>query len=247
MEQKEIDILYAAGIVPAGTPWEQIQVFANVCKRHGLDPFSKEIYLLRYSGKYAPIISINGLRNLTCENCAGVDDAKFDLLPDGSYKTAAQFQDGQLPKSCTVTVWKMVSGLRVPFHHTVLYREFAANTPKWIEMPLQMITKVAESHARRKGWSISGLHIEEEVPAIADQTVSIAAPAQTPIKVVFNKEHNLWGSAVEKAAKADLAKAVEALCKSFDFQESDQALFVEQVEAAKQGVLIEKLEKIVKG
>ena len=178
----QINTLVACSIIPKNTPVDQIKVFASICKEQGLSPFSKEIYLTSFKGKYTPIISINGVRKIaTNSGChAGTDAAKFDLRSDGSYKTLCDLLDkNKKPITATVTVYKFMNGVKCEFSHTVSFAEFNGGGKKyenkWDTMPYQMISKVAEMHALKKAFNISGaVIIDEEVSAYSDtQRVSI--------------------------------------------------------------------------
>lgn len=186
LSQKDIATLTKAGIVPAGTPFDQIMVFAQVCRERGLSPFTKEIYLVGYGGNYSVIVGINGFRRLACDTgqFAGCDDAKYDLQSDGSYKTASELvAENKLPVSATVTVYRAMGGQRVPFTHTAVFKEFSTGKQKWQSMPFQMIAKVAEAFALRKGFSdrLTGLSIPEELGAIEDEQANVQPekPGQT--------------------------------------------------------------------
>lgn len=180
LTDKDIKTLEQAGIIPAGTPPAQVSVFASICKERNLSPFSKEIYLVGYSGKYSVIVGINGFRKIASESRehAGTDDVIFDLQPGGAFKTAAELKAAKAnPTTATCTVYRIVSGVRCPFTHTVVFSEFAsARNPKWNEMPFQMIAKVAEAFALRKGFSdrLTGLNIEEEAAALEGVTIEAA-------------------------------------------------------------------------
>ena len=103
----QIDTLAQASVIPAGLPKPILQVFMETCRQHGLSPFKKEIYLVKYGGQYSVIVGIDGMRVKAARTGqhAGRDDAKFDLMPDGSFKTAAQLAAAkQKPLSCTVTI-----------------------------------------------------------------------------------------------------------------------------------------------
>lgn len=168
----DIQTLIQAGVIPQGTPGPQIAIFANVCKELQLSPFSREIYLLPIGGKFCPIVGINGLRRIAAKSgqFAGSDDIRFDVQPDGSFKTSAQLiPSGQFPSTATATVYRIVAGLRVPFTATVAFSEFNKKSGNWQTMPWQMIGKVAEAFAIRKGFSdygAGGVFIEEEEHAI---------------------------------------------------------------------------------
>ena len=176
----DIKTLEQAGIIPSGTPKAQISVFAATCKERGLSPFSKEIYLVGYGGKYSIIVGINGFRKIASESRehAGTDDIIFDLKPDGTFKTASELKAANAkPTTATCTVYRVVGGIRCPFTHTVVFSEFAsARNPKWNEMPFQMIGKVAEAFALRKGFSdrLTGLSVEEESAALEGITIEAA-------------------------------------------------------------------------
>lgn len=175
----DVKTLTQAGIIPEGTPKSQIAVFGKICAERGLSAFSKEIHLVGYGGKYSVIVGINGFRKIASESGthAGTDDVKFDLQPDGKFYTAAQLKaEKKLPQSATCTVWRIVSGQRVPFTHTVVFSEFSTGKNKWSDMPFQMIGKVAEAFALRKGFSdrLTGLSIEEESAAYEGTTIQAA-------------------------------------------------------------------------
>jgi len=90
----DIATLASAGVIPANTPPAVVTVFATNCRLHGLSPFKKEIYLVKYGSIYATIVGIDGFRNKATRTgqYAGIDDAKFNLQPNGQYETAAQLK-----------------------------------------------------------------------------------------------------------------------------------------------------------
>jgi phage recombination protein Bet len=169
--------LEAAGIIPQATPTAQLFIFAKICTDKRLSPFSKQIHLTRYNTregmKYSIIVGIDGYRSLAARTGlhAGTEDAKFDVMPDGSYKTAAELiAAGKKPVSATVTVYKVLSsGLRASFSHTAVLSEFQGQQ-KWQSMPFQMLAKVAEAFALRKAFpdELAGLSITEEEHAYTD-------------------------------------------------------------------------------
>ncbi len=181
LSQADLDTLAKAGVIPVGTPAPILSVFAVTCAQHGLSPFKKEIYLVNYGGKYSTIVGIDGLRAKADRTgqLAGKDDVKFDILPDGSFKTASQLvKEKAKPTTATVTVYRAISGMRCPFTKTVLFSEYcpANATNKWASMPFNMIEKCAEAAALRMGFAseTAGLHIEEESAAMQDVTIQAA-------------------------------------------------------------------------
>lgn len=181
LSQQDINNLAKAGIIPPGTPLEQVIIFAKVCREHGLSPFTKEIYLVNYGGKYTTQTGIDGFRRRANETGQhlGTDDPKFDLKGDGSYKTAFDLKaENKLPQTCTVTVHRAIGNQKASFTHTAVFSEFSSGKNKWQSMPFQMIAKVAEAFALRKGFSdkLTGLSIPEEQVAYEDTQ---AIPTET--------------------------------------------------------------------
>jgi len=184
-DDAQIKTLEQGGIIPAQTPPQQIQLFGAICREHELSPLTKEIYLISYKGKYSVVVGIDGLRKKAARTgaFAGRDDAKFDVMPDGTYKTAAQLKaENKLPVSCTVTVYRVVSGLRVPFTKTVILNEYRKNGGKWDEMPFNMIEKCAEAAAIRMAFAdqVAGLHIQEESASIMGEVVNVQNSVELP-------------------------------------------------------------------
>ena len=168
----KLKILEQAGVIPKNTPPAQVAVFAEVARSHNLNPFHKQIHLVGYGGNYSVIVGIDGFRARAEATGlhAGTEEAKFNMTSTGEWKTAAELRGVKHPETATVTVYKIVAGLRVPFTHTALFSEFTSGKQKWQTMPFQMLAKVAESHALRKAFPgvFSGLHVHEEIDAIND-------------------------------------------------------------------------------
>lgn len=186
LTQQDINNLAKAAIIPSGTPIEQVLIFAKVCREHGLSPFSKEIYLVKYGGNFVAQVGIDGFRRRACETGehAGTDDPRFNVKSDGTFQTAFEIKAAnKLPETCSVTVYRMIAGQRVPFSHTAIFSEFSSGQNKWKTMPFQMIAKVAEAFALKKGFSdkLRGLHIPEEETAFADNQ-------QLPGSITADKE-----------------------------------------------------------
>jgi hypothetical protein len=69
--------------------------------------------------------------------------------------------------------------MKVSFTHTAVFSEFSSGKQKWQTMPFQMIAKVAEAFALRKGFAdrLSGLDIPEEQAAYENDITIQNAPA----------------------------------------------------------------------
>lgn len=188
LSAQQIKTLAEASIIPYDTPAAILQVFAAACAAHGLSPYKREIYLVKYGTQYNTIVGIDGLRTKAARTgeFAGRDDAKFNVTSAGKYQTATEVKETEVnPKSCTVTVYRFIGGQRCPFTKTVLFVEYAPASMqgKWKAMPFNMIEKCAEAAALRMAFAdeTAGLHIPEEQAAFEDATITAAAtnPALT--------------------------------------------------------------------
>ena len=89
----QIETLAQAGVIPAGTPAAQVEVFAESCRQHGLSPFKKEIYLVAYNSrdgmKYHTIVGIDGLQQKAARTgrFAGIDEEQYNRMSDGTFQT----------------------------------------------------------------------------------------------------------------------------------------------------------------
>lgn len=175
--EEDMDTLAKAGVIPQHTPVAQLKVFARKCQEHGLSPFTGQIHLVRYKSKtqgdqYATIVGIDGFRSKAAKTkeLAGMEPPRYNVRGDGTFETAAELiQAKRLPDTCTITIYRIKDGLRVAFSAEAVFNEFAKRfqgelQDKWKSMPFQMIAKVAEAFAIRKGFSdeVQGLFIEEE-------------------------------------------------------------------------------------
>lgn len=136
---------------------DEFAVFLRVAAHSGLDPFRRQIYGIRRSGKLTIQTGIDGYRAIAGRTGqhAGTDDALF----------AGRSKDKQYPGEATVTVYRVVAGLRVPFTATARWDEYkpTQNDAMWKKMPFNMLGKCAEALALRKAFpeETSGIDVEE--------------------------------------------------------------------------------------
>lgn len=149
-----------------------VALYLRDCERLGLHPLDKLIvFTLRKSTKtiidnrgneretttinYAPITSIDLFRSRAADTgeYAGSDDAIFTGTP------------GRDDFKATVTVYRIVQGVRCPFTATARWKEYNANNRMWRAMPHGQLAKCAEALALRKGFprELGRLYIREEM------------------------------------------------------------------------------------
>lgn len=158
------------------------KVFIYTCRRTGLDPLAKQIYLRgsrdKRSGKttWTAQTGIDGYR-LCADRTgryAGNDDPTFD--------------DEAQPAKATVTVYKVVGGLRCPFTASARWDQYYPGDAQgfmWRKMPNLMLGKCAEALALRKAFpaELSGVYIREEMDqACLEDEGRAAIKAAPPLK-----------------------------------------------------------------
>ncbi len=154
-----------AGIIPAQYNPQQIQLIRDMCARdctdneflllmqlaktYQLDPFAKQIWAVKYGNNPAAIFcGRDGF--LAIAHRSG----KFDGMESGTRK------DGD-----DLVGWCKVyrKDMSRPFEVEVSLSEYSTGKNLWQTKPKTMIVKVAESHALRRAFGISGLYAPEEI------------------------------------------------------------------------------------
>ena len=155
-----IDILkqtVAQGATPA-----EFAMFVQFCKATGLNPFKKEIWFIKISGRVQMMTSAAGFF------CIANNNPVFDgfesglVAPDGSYRTAAYPQDDFIGAWCKV--YRKDRG--IPTEAVAMRKEYDKKQSNWITMPRVMIIKCAESLGLRKTFpqQMNGIYTAEEMP-----------------------------------------------------------------------------------
>ena len=156
-------------------PEGDLQVFLHVAQRSGLDPFSRQIYMIgRWDGR-------EQRRKWTIQT--GIDG--FRIIAERHKQYAGQVgpqwcgEDGRWRDVWAETVPPTAARVGVvrhdwqqPLYATVMFGEFAERkrdngelTPMWGGKSAHMIAKVAEAHALRKAFpqDLSGMYTEDEM------------------------------------------------------------------------------------
>jgi len=157
----------------------ELQLFLYQAKKTGLDPLSKQIYFNKYTSKktgkstVSIITGIDGYRLIADRTgaYAGNDDPIFN----GDLKSK--------DFTATCTVWKIVSGQRVPFTATARWSEYCPSAPMdhmWQKMPHTMLGKCAESLALRKAFpaELSGIYTKEEMDQAKEESNEQVIPKE---------------------------------------------------------------------
>ena len=162
-EADDIKALEIMRVIPDGTPAPVLRMFSRFCADSGLSPFKRQIYLQKRrskrNGVYVDNFSIepgiDGLRAIAEQtgNYAGSDDAIFE------------HNETSHPIKATVTVWKIVKGIRCPFTASARWDEYVPQEDwMWRKMPHGQLEKCAEAKALRKAFpNLAGMYVPEEM------------------------------------------------------------------------------------
>jgi phage recombination protein Bet len=161
---------------PSDVKDSEFKVFLYVAAQRRLNPLLKQIYAIRRKGVITHQTSIDGFRATAARTGmhAGTDDAVY-------VGTA-----GKPGFSATVTVWKLVAGVRCPFTATARWEEYLPEAPNdfmWRRMPNSQLGKCAEALALRKAFpeDLGGLYTHDEMAQAPAPDTPGPAPAQAQV------------------------------------------------------------------
>ncbi|NEA19848.1 phage recombination protein Bet [Streptomyces halstedii] len=217
----QVAVLRQAGIKPQVTAAE-MSGFLHLCQRTGLDPFSRQIYLIgRYSKKdqreiYTPQTGIDGYRVIAQRVTAqtggsyGYEDT---LWCDSSGRWRDVWLAQEPPAAAKVTVIR--NGQR--FSAVATFREYVQTWPDgnpkglWGQMPAGQIAKCAEALGLRKAFphDLAGVYTAEEMEQ-ADNTTPDAAPAPQMQRAQPNQPDE-WATAAPRRDYLAEARAAETV------------------------------------
>lgn len=133
----------------------ELELFLHQCNEMKLNPFLKQIYLIKVGGKMTIVTSIDGYRLLaerTGKYMPG-REATFTYDKSGRLYSATSY----VKKFGPDKQWHEVAA-------TAVFSEFAKGN-LWDKMPCVMLSKVAESMAIRRAFpaDLSGVYTREEM------------------------------------------------------------------------------------
>lgn len=172
-------------LAPDLTP-QELQLFAMVSVRSGLDPFAKQIYAVKRKGRMTIQTGIDGYRSIAART------GEYDGQDEPVYGPDCPCGKGpRHPESSTVRVYR--KGMSRAVAATAFWHEYVPDAGQsgqgdvmWRKMPHVMIAKVAEALALRKAfpWDPNrGIGIGSDV-----YTTEEMAQADSPVPVVSVQE-----------------------------------------------------------
>lgn len=151
---------------------EELVLLINLCKQNNMNPFTKEVYFVKYGTQPAQIVVSRDFyrkRAMVNPNFSGIEVGVIVQNEDGSIKNldgAFKTKNQEL-----VGAWAKVymKNFEIPVYVAVAYDEYVQlkdgrPNKMWNAKPCTMLTKVAESQALRMAFpdEFSGTYGEEE-------------------------------------------------------------------------------------
>jgi phage recombination protein Bet len=174
--------------VAKGATDDELALFLHYCKSQGFDPLDRDVYFTKRKNNktneytVAYVTSIDALRARAEDTglYAGNDDPSFD--------------DEENPKRATVTVYKIVGGVRCGFSATARWDQYYPGDTQgfmWRKMPHLMLGKCAEALALRKAFpkQLKKLYAREEMEQIGPEQEHKEESSAGTIQVVQDAEH----------------------------------------------------------
>ena len=167
-DEAQVAILKTLGVEKAGRA--DLAMFFHVCKRTGLDPFARQIYMIERQGKQTIQTGIDGFRLIArratdaARSTLGYEDTQW-CGEDGQWRDV--WLSKEPPAAARATVIR--DGQRYPA--IALWTEYVAVkrngeiTQMWATKPALMLAKCAEALALRKAFpqDLSGLYTSDEM------------------------------------------------------------------------------------
>jgi len=240
LQRSQIELMKRT--IAKGASDDELKMFLQVCKGSNLNPFLKQVFLVpRWDSKVgaeirAIQVSIDGFRAIAEESgaYAGNTDPEFEGETNIEYSTKS---DGKktvsAPDKATVTVYKIVQGLKCEFTATARWAEYYPGDKQgfmWKTKPYIMLGKCAEALALRKAFPklLSGMYATEELDKGQTDTTG-AQTAQNGLNTLMTMIDKAGidqllelKAKVEKTTKydakgkAELIKAIESKLNEID-------------------------------
>lgn len=151
------------------------------CKATGLNPFKREIWLLKVNGRVQMMTGIVGFHAIANSN------KEYDGIESGLVGKGGEYLSATYPGNDFIGAWARVhrKDRKLPIEGVAMLSEYDKKHGNWGTMKRVMINKCAESVALRKAFpqQLGGLYTEEEYqPEV--RPVEEAAVVVEPLKLV---------------------------------------------------------------
>lgn len=161
-DRESIELLKSSLAPGSNATDGELALYAEVCRRTGLDPFRKQIYAIRRQGRLTHQVAIDGLRAIAVRSGQYEGQTPPQWCgTDGVWRDV--WLDKTPPAAARVGVYR--KGCREPFCGVARFAAYTQGNEMWNRMGDNQIAKCAEALAIRKGFpeDTSGLYVHEEM------------------------------------------------------------------------------------
>lgn len=204
---KPEDVETLRSTIAKGATDSEMGLFVQVCQRLRLDPFARQIYLVKRPGQAASIqVSIDGFRVVAERSGQYEGQTKPEwCAEDGVWRDV--WLSGKAPAAARVGIYR--TGFREPLVRVARTEAYRQRGPFWDKMADHMIAKVAEALALRAAFphDLGGVYTTDEMgnmQSIEQDDVRVIDVGEEPSKPRS-------GARIRRDAAAPVASSVVEL------------------------------------
>lgn len=195
----------------------ELALCVELCNRQHLNPFTQDVYLVKYGNAPASIITNYQVFNRRANrqpNYGGIDSGVVVL------------RDGEVVKKKGSAVYKIIGEQliggwaevkftdgKIPAYAELALTDYSTGKSNWAKMPGVMIDKCAKAAAWRLAYpgEFRGMYVSEEVDQAQPQPREVAAEVEAPKPVDLQPVRDLFKPFMA-ATGLDSAGAMAAIC-----------------------------------
>jgi phage recombination protein Bet len=239
-DERQLAILGHLGMY--GAPRADLEVFLHQCQRTGLDPFAKQIYMIKRKGKWTIQTGIDGFRLVArravdrTRGTLGYKDTEW-CGPDRKWVDV--WLGSQPPSAARVTVLRDGE----PYPAVALYSEYVQYdgdgnvNSMWKQRAAGQLAKCAEALALRKAYpqDLSGIYTDDEMAQAGDGVEHQVTQVQPPTRA-----ERIYRDPMDDAPDRPPNVDADGVIHELDAQKSDSSPEPERApEAEGQGGVLE--------
>lgn len=195
----------------------ELALCVELCNRQHLNPFTQDVYLVKYGNAPASIITNYQVFNRRANkqpNYGGIDSGVVVL------------RDGEVVKKKGSAVYKIIGEQliggwaevkftdgKIPAYAELALTDYSTGKSNWAKMPGVMIDKCAKAAAWRLAYpgEFRGMYVSEEMDQAQPQPREVAAEVEAPKPVDLQPVRDLFKPFMAATA-LDSAGAMAAIC-----------------------------------
>ncbi len=189
----------------------ELDLFAKVCGRMGLDPFARQICAVKRGGDVSFQVTIDGFRLIADRTGKYEGQTPPEWCGSDGKWVEVWLDEKKPPVACRVGVYR--TGFKAPVYAVAKVEAYRQNSPWWKKAPDHMVVKCCESLALRKAFpaELSGVYTPEEMgQSEADDAIAVDVEAvrveAEPVTEAQTGTRDEWAQLGRRAA--EIANAI---------------------------------------